>query len=102
MDRFKVVSEPDILLDRLSIEVSCRCFVQWPTFLWNIDGDDLLSFDVVDGAEVQGICVLQVVNVGSVVHECLLESRAVGESLVISVKKGESMPAFKDFNENVC
>lgn len=81
---FELVSETDVLLNRFSIEVSCGRFVEWSTFLWDIDVDDLLGFDVINRAKIQREGVLQVINVWSVIHESLLESRAVGESFVVS------------------
>lgn len=74
MDRFEVISETDGLLDGFSIKISCRCLVQWPAFLWDIYMDDFLSFDIVDGTEVERESVLQVINVGPIVHDGLLES----------------------------
>lgn len=60
------------------------CLVDWPADFWDINVDYFLLVEVEDRAEVQGEGVLAVVYVRSVVHECLLKSHAVSESVIIA------------------
>ena len=66
------------------IEVGGRRLVERSTLLRNVDVDDLLGLHAVDRAEVEGVSVLQVVDAGSVVHQGLLESGAIGVALVVA------------------
>lgn len=46
--------------------------------------DDLLLIEVEDGAEVERVGVLAVVDVRAVVHQGLLQADTVAEALVVS------------------
>lgn len=84
VDWFEVVSETNVFLDGFGVEVSGRRFVERPAFLWDVNVDNLAGLNVIDWAEVQRVSVLQVIDVGPVIHESLLESRAIGESFVVA------------------
>ena len=84
VDRLEVISEADLSLNGLVIVVSRRRLVKRSTLLRNIDMHDLLGLHVEDGAKVERISVLQVVNAGPVVHQSLLKSGAIGVTLVVA------------------
>ena len=72
VDWLEVIPQANLSLDRLMIEVGGRRLVERTTLLWNVDVDDLLCLDVEDGAEVERVRVLQVVDAGPVIHQGLL------------------------------
>lgn len=55
-----------------------------PADLGDIDGNDLLLEGVPDGAEVQGVLVLAVVDVGPVVQKRLLQAPIGTEALIVA------------------
>lgn len=73
MNRLEIVPEANFLLNRLRIVISRRCFVQRPALFGDVDVNDFLGFDIVDWTEVERVGILQVVDVGPVVHQSLLE-----------------------------
>ena len=85
MDWLEVFSEADFLLDRLGIEICRRSCVDRSTFLGDVDVHDFLCFNVVDWAKVERVGVLQVIHVWPVVHQSLLEARAVCEAFIVTV-----------------
>jgi hypothetical protein len=66
------------------IEVGGRRLVERSTLLRNVDVDNLLCLHAVDGAKVEWVSVLQVVDVGPVVHQGLLESGAICVAFVVA------------------
>ena len=84
VDRLEVISKANLSLDRLVVVVGGRRLVERATLFGNVDVDDLLGLHAVDGAEVERVSVLQVVDAGPVVHQGLLESGAIGVALVVA------------------
>ena len=84
VNRLEVVSKANLSLDRLVIVIGGRCLVKRSTLFGNVDVDDLLGRHAVDRAKVERVSVLQVVDIGSVVHQGLLESGAVCIALVVT------------------
>ena len=54
------------------VVVARRCLVDCPSYRRNIDVNDFLGICIKDRCEIEGECVLAVVRVRSVVHQCLL------------------------------
>lgn len=86
VNRLEVISQANFSLDRLVVVVGRRCLVERATLFRNVNVDDLFGLHAVDGAEVEWVGVLQVVDARSVVHQGLLESGAIGVALVIAWK----------------
>lgn len=84
MDWLEIVSEADLPLNGLVIEVGRRCCVKRSAFLGNVDMDNLLCLDVEDRTEIERISVLEIVNAGSVIHQSLLKSRTISVALVVT------------------
>ena len=74
VDWLEIVPQADGALDRLRIVVCRRCCVERTAFLGYIDVNDFLCLNVVDGAEIERVSVLEVVDIWTVVHQCLLKS----------------------------
>lgn len=72
VDGLEVGPETTFCLDSSGVVVVWGCLVDGPPYFWNIDVNNLMSICVEDWAEVEGIRVLAIVDVGSVVHEGLL------------------------------
>jgi hypothetical protein len=66
--------QADGALNRLGIVVCRRCCVERTALLRDVDVDDFLCLNVVDGTEIERVSVLEVVDIWSVVHQSLLES----------------------------
>lgn len=84
IDRFEVLAVSAAGLNGSRVVVDGGGLAERPPDLGNIDGNDLLLVGVEDGAEVERVLVLAVVELGAVVHEGLLEADAAAEALVIS------------------
>jgi hypothetical protein len=93
VNRLEVISKANLSLDRLVIIIGGRRLVERSTLLRNVDVDDLLGRHAVDGAKVERVSVLQVVDVGSVVHESLLKSGAICVALVVAWEGISKAPA---------
>lgn len=99
VDRLEVIPKANLSLDRLMIEVGGRRLVERTTLLGNVDVDDLLRFDVENGAEIEWVSVLQVIDAGSVVHQGLLKSGAVGVAFIVAF---ESVSLAFVLNYGIC
>lgn len=97
----EVVSEANLSLNELVIEVGRRRCVEWPALFGHINVDDLLCLNVEDGAKVEWVGVLEVVDAGSVVHNSLLESGAIGIALVVSFRGGQYMSLYSCINGSI-
>ena len=84
VNRLEVISKADFSLNRLMIEVGGRRLVKRSTLIGDVDVDDFLCLNVEDGAEIEWVSVLQVVNAGPVIHQSLLKSGAIGVTLVVA------------------
>ena len=69
-------------LDSFGMVVEWWGLVQWSPHFRDIDVNDSLLIRVVDRAEVEWVGVLTVVDVGPVIHECLLKADAVAVAFV--------------------
>jgi hypothetical protein len=87
MDRLEVISEANLLLNEFMIEVGGRCCVERSALLRNVNMNDLLCLNVEDGAEVERVGVLQIIDAGSVIHDSLLKSGTVGITFVITYRE---------------
>lgn len=84
IDGLEVCTEATLCFDCGGMIV-VRCgFVEGSSNRGNIDVDDLLCVGVEDGAEIEGVCVLAVVDVGAVVHESLLQAHIASKALIIA------------------
>lgn len=72
------------LFDGLDMVVVGRSLADGSANFGDVDVDDLFLVRVINRAEVERIRVLRVVNMRSVVHECLLKSDAVAKSFIIA------------------
>lgn len=84
VDGLQVIAEAAPGLDGSRVVVESGSLAEWPADLGNVDGDNLLLVGIVDGAEVKRILVLAVVELGTVVHERLLQSYVAAETLVVT------------------
>lgn len=66
------------------VVVQWRGLDEWPAGLGNVESNDGLLDWIPDGAEVQGILILAVINFRPVVDQCLLQAPVAAESLVVS------------------
>jgi hypothetical protein len=87
MDRLEVISEANLLLNEFMIEVGGRCCVERSALLRDVNVNDLLCLNVEDGAEVERVGVLQIIDAGSVIHDSLLKSGTVGITFVITYRE---------------
>src|SRR4029077_3802720 len=74
----------EFLLPRLRIIVVRWGLTERPPDRGNIDVEDLLGLRVVNGTEVQRKGILGIVDTGPVVHERLLQTHPISETLVIA------------------
>lgn len=88
VDGLQVSSVTTLLLDGEVVVLQGRVQPQRSANLGDIDGDNLLLSGVPDGAEVQRVLVLAVVDIGAVVHQSLLKTHAASESLVVADRPG--------------
>ena len=72
IDRFQVIPIATLRFDRGGMIVRNRGFVDRPPDGRNIDMNDFLRVGIENRSEVQGECVLAVIDVGSIIHESLL------------------------------
>lgn len=84
MNGFEVVSEAKFLLDGLMVKVSWRRLVERSALLRNINVNDFLCFDVEDGAKIERVGVLKVIDARPVVHKGLLKSGAISVAFIIA------------------
>lgn len=71
-------------LHRSRMIVHRRGLAEWAADLGDIDGNDLTLVGIVDRAEVKRVLVLAVVDVWTVVHECLLQPHLVAKPLIVA------------------
>lgn len=84
VDGFEVLAVATAGLDSGRMVVQRRSLGEGAAYLGNVDGDYLLFVGVVDGAEIERVLVLAVVDVRSVVHEGLLQADLVAVALIVA------------------
>jgi hypothetical protein len=82
----EIIPEANLFLDGLVIKIGRRCFVEGSAFFGNVNVNDLLCLDVENGAKVERVSILKVVDAGSVVHQSLLKSRAIGVAFIVAFR----------------
>jgi hypothetical protein len=84
VDGLQVGPVATLLLDGKVVVLDRGFQSQRATDLGNVDGNNLLLNRVPDGAEVQRVLVLAVVDVRAEVHQSLLKSNVAAESLIVT------------------
>jgi hypothetical protein len=84
MDWLNVCPVAPILLDCRWVVVVWRRPTDGPSYLWDIDVDDLFSLRIVDRTKVQRKCVLGVIDMGPVVHQRLLQTDIAPKALIVA------------------
>jgi hypothetical protein len=72
------------LLDRVGMVAVRLGLVEWSPHRGDVNVHDRLGLGVVDGAEVERVAILRVVDVRTVVHQRLLQTDIASEALVVS------------------
>ena len=84
VDRLQIGSVATFLLDRFGVVIVGSGLAERSSHRRNVNVNDLLCLGIVDRAKIQGKGVLRVIDMGTVVHECLLQANIRSEPLIVS------------------